>query len=118
MIGTGYANGIDVSAVLQLCHQQLGSQKPDLLLAFIGGKHEPHSALEAMRRIFGNVPIVGGSTAGAISSSGFGYSGFEIGLVAFSGTEVTPRIVVTRGLLEGEHAAGYSLGKAVRESSE
>jgi hypothetical protein len=118
MIGTAYANGIDVSAVLQLCHQQLGSQKPDLLLAFVGGKHEPQAALAALRNTFGDVPIVGGSTAGAIAPSGFGYSGFEIGLVAFSGAEATPRIVVTRGLLEGEQAAGYALGKAVRESSE
>jgi hypothetical protein len=63
MIGTAYANGIDVSSVLQLCHQQLGSQKPDLLLAFIGGKHEPRAALEAVRKVFGDVRLQGSAIA-------------------------------------------------------
>ncbi|WP_380066896.1 FIST signal transduction protein [Dankookia sp. GCM10030260] len=92
--------------------------RPRLLLAFCGGKHDPQAVRAELRRAFGDVPVFGGSAAGAIGRGGFGYSGFELGLIAFLDPEVTPQAVVTRHLLPDEHAAGAELGARVAESAQ
>jgi small ligand-binding sensory domain FIST len=119
-ISTGYAAGIDVAATVARCREQLPGPA-DLILAFVGGKHDPEAALAALRASFGDIPLAGGSAAGAIAgggtgvgTGGFGYSGLEIGIIAFSGPEVTPKILTNRDLLESEEAAGQALGRAVR----
>jgi small ligand-binding sensory domain FIST len=119
-IRTAFATDLDIEAAIGRCRSQL-SGPADLTLAFVGGKHDPHAALAAFRAAFGDTPLAGGSAAGAIAgggvgahASGFGYSGLEIGMIAFRGPDVTPRIVTNRDLLADEEAAGRALGDAVR----
>jgi hypothetical protein len=117
MIRTAYASDIDVAAAVQACAGQLGLNAPDLLIGFIGGKHQPDMALQAIRQVFGDVTLVGGSAPGVISPGGFGYTGFEIGVIGFEGADVTPALVSVDDLLAGERAAGRALGEAVRARS-
>jgi len=117
MIRTAYASDIDVAAAVQACAGQLGLNAPDLLIGFIGGKHQPEMALQAIRQVFGDVTLVGGSAPGVISPGGFGYTGFEIGVIGFEGAGVTPALVSVDDLLAGERAAGRALGEAVRARS-
>lgn len=117
MIGgvrTAFASNQSITAAVFECRAQIGSADQDLLLAFVGGKHDPVSALDALRSAFPDVAITGGSAAGAITTGGFGYTGFELGLVAFQGPDVTPQVITTSALLDGEEAAGRVLGTAVR----
>ena len=91
---------------------------PRLLLVFCGGKHDGAEIVKALRAAFGNdVPIVGGSAAGVIWRDGLGYSGLEVGLIAFGEGEFLPEVVVNRDLLQGEHAAGLALGRKLRETA-
>ncbi len=115
MIKTAFANNVNIMAAAAACHAALQLPAPDLVLAFVGGKHEPQAALSALRAVFGTVMLTGGSAAGIISVQGTGYSGFEIGVIAFKGEDVTPELVSSYGLLESELSAGRALGEAVRE---
>ncbi|HQT83548.1 MAG: hypothetical protein B7Z58_02300 [Acidiphilium sp. 37-64-53] len=117
MIGgvrTAFASNQSIMAAVTECRSQVGRTNPDLLLAFVGGKHDPTSALGALRSAFPDVAITGGSAAGAIATAGFGYTGFELGMIAFQGPDVTPQVITTSALLDGEEAAGRLLGTEVR----
>lgn len=116
-IRTAFAAGPDIAAAVGECRDRLAMAPPDLLLAFIGGRHDRHAALAALRAGFGDVPLAGGSAAGVIAAEASGYSGFEIGLVGFAGAAVTPRLVTAHGLQEDEIAAGARLGRAVRDEA-
>jgi hypothetical protein len=59
--------------------------------------------------------VVGGSAAGVIWRGGLGYSGLELGLVAFTDADVVPRLVVTHDLGEGEEVSGRALGARIAE---
>lgn len=118
MIKTAYGKHTHCDIALKQCHDALGHRAPDMLMAFIGGKHSPEHALRAARRYFGDVLLVGGSAAGVISRDGIGYSGFEIGVVAFYGDACKPGLAVTHGLLAGEREAGVELGREVRDLAE
>lgn len=96
----------------------MGNMVPRLLLVFCGGKHEGTEIVKALRAAFGDdVLIVGGSAAGVIWRDGLGYSGLEVGLIAFGEGEFLPEVVVNRDLLQGEHAAGLALGRKLRETA-
>lgn len=115
LIDVGYAKHSDPRVAVRRCAATLGGDKPHMLLAFCGGKLEPQAVLAQLRQEFGDTPVFGGSAAGAIGRDGFGYSGFELGLIAFRDPALAPQAVVTRALLEDEQAAGHALGSAVRE---
>ena len=91
----------------------MGDAKPTMLLVFCGGKHNPDAILSALRERFGDIPIVGGSGAGAIAQDGYGYSGLEIVIMAFRDPAVTPELVVNGALLENEFLAGRALGQDI-----
>jgi hypothetical protein len=112
-IRTAFASDRHIQTAVDACRDQIGAATPDLLLVFAGGKHEPHAVLAAIVSAFGPVPLAGGSAAGAISRNGFGYTGYELGIIAFTGAGVTPLVSSTRRLLEGEFEAGRSLGQTV-----
>lgn len=114
LVRTAYATHTQPETAVRLCQERLGIEAPDLILAFVGGRHVPASALAALQASFGDVPLTGGSAAGVISSAGCGYSGFEIGLMAFKGADVTPAVLATAGLAESETVAGRALGNKVR----
>src|SRR6201999_4165740 len=44
MIRTAYARDVHASTAVRSCRDQLGPDRPDLILAFVGGKHAPEAA--------------------------------------------------------------------------
>lgn len=108
-----YARHFEAASAVAQCVAQLGSMAPTLLVVFCGGKHDPRQVLSALRAAYGPVPVAGGSAAGAIAAEGFGYSGLELGVLAFADAAITPRLVVNGDLLSGEVEAGRNLGAAV-----
>lgn len=117
-IKAAYAVDKHVDTAVALCRQQLGAGTPDFLLVFGGGKHDPDELFHVLIEAFGNVSIAGGATAGAISTSGFGYTGYELGLIAFRGEDVTPKLVSVPMCLDGEFGAGQELGRLVNTVAE
>jgi hypothetical protein len=113
MMRVAYVRSSDPVAAVRQCRLAIGPGQPALLLGFCGGKHDPEAMLAALRREFGPVPVYGGSAAGAIGRDGFGYSGFELGLVAIMNPVLVPQVVMTEALLGGEVEAGAALGNAV-----
>jgi hypothetical protein len=114
LISVGYAKNSDPALAVRHCLTSMAPQRPHLLLAFCGGRLDAEAVRSELRDALGPVPVYGGSAAGVIGRDGFGYSGFELGLIAFIDPEVTPRAVVSRGLLPDERAAGRELGREVR----
>jgi hypothetical protein len=84
------------------------------VLLFCGGKHDPAAVLAGLRGVVGPLPVVGGSAAGTVTSTGFGYSGFEVAVGLFPAALGFPEILVDGGLLKGEAAAGRRLGDGLR----
>lgn len=114
MVHVAYGKHSAATEAVEQCRRALGNLRPRVLLTFCGGKHDPRAILAALRAAFGaEVPVVGGSAAGAIWRGGQGYSGLELGLAAFVDADETPVIVVTRDLRGGERAAGRELGARV-----
>lgn len=119
MVAIGHGKSASAAAAIEQCRATMGDFAPRLLLVFCGGKHDAGEILGALRTNFGDdVLIVGGSAAGVIWRDGLGYSGLEVGLVAF-GDEAAPlpRIVVNRDLRQGEHEAGIAFGRALAEAA-
>lgn len=110
-----YGKSSDPVAAVRQAADSLGHIPVRMLMAYVGGKLDPHAVRKALVDRFGEVTIVGGSAAGAISRQGFGVSGFELGLIAFTDPSTTPRLAITRDLHADERAAGLALGIAVRE---
>jgi hypothetical protein len=117
VIQIGYSRHSDARQAALTCVKPLLGHRPDLVLAFCGGKLDPGTVLAALRDTLGDVPVVGGASAGGIARQGYGYSGLELVLIGFSGAEVTPRLVV-QDLLPDEMAGGAALGAAVRGVAE
>lgn len=112
-VRTAYARHADPAAVVARCAAALGDDIPQLLVAFCGGKLDAAEVLRLVRLRYGGVPVVGGSAAGVISRDGLGYSGLELGLIAFYDPGTTPRVVATRELGGGEFRAGQDLGAGI-----
>ena len=112
-IRTSYGRGSDTQRVIAGCASSIGPSPVELVLAFVGGLHDPLAALVALREAFPGACIVGGSAAGVITREGYGYGGLEIGLTAFPPGEMAPKLVVDDGLLAGEVDAGRRLGRAI-----
>jgi len=128
MIRTAFSRDMNAEAAIRACRHQLNMDgpgqsgpymaAPDLLVIFAAGKQQPEAVLAAVKLVFGDVPLAGGAAAGVISQNGNGYSGFEIGIIAFKGEAVTPQVLSTRGLLGGAAEASQALGQAVRARTE
>lgn len=112
----GYGKSPDPLAAVRQAVAALGAaaDNPRLLMAFSGGKLDPFAVRSALTEVLGPVPVVGGSAAGAISRSGYGYSGFELGLVAFDDPETAPQMLLSRGLEVNERKSGADIGAQVR----
>ena len=113
LVTVAFGRHYDTSTAVERCCALLGRTRPVLLLVFCGGKHDPINALAALRSVYGAIPIVGGSAAGAIGCGKLGYSGLELGIVAFAASGLVPRVHVTHGLLAGEAQAGEALAREI-----
>jgi hypothetical protein len=114
----GYGKSPDPLLAVRQAVATLGpaAGPPQIVMAFSGGKLDPFAVRAALADELGPMPIVGGSAAGAISRIGSGYSGFEVGLVAFDDPETAPRLIKSDALDRDERAAGAELGLQVRQS--
>jgi hypothetical protein len=101
---------------VEQCLATLNGVPAGMLLVFCGGKHDGNAVLSALRPTFPNIPVVGGSAAGAISQSGYGYSGLELALAAFP-PDVVPQIFVNYDLRAGEFEAGQALAREVSSAA-
>ncbi|HEV7267216.1 MAG TPA: FIST N-terminal domain-containing protein [Falsiroseomonas sp.] len=112
----GYGRSPDPGSAVRQAVAALGpgAEMPALVMAFSGGKLDPFAVRAALCEALGPVPVVGGSAAGAISRAGTGYSGFELGLIAFDDPETAPRVVTSHALDRDERAAGAEIGEQVR----
>lgn len=109
-----YGSHAEAEAAVKNCTAQLdGKDTAELVVAFCGGKHPRAEILRTLTAEFGDCPIVGGVSAGAISRDGFGYSGFELILAVFQPGDPTPHYAIAEGLDTGEHAAGKRLGQSI-----
>ena len=114
----GYGKNTDPVAAVREAVAALGpsARPPQIVMAFAGGKLDPFAVRAALADQLGPVPVAGGSAAGAISRQGLGYSGFEIGLVAFDDPETAPQLIKSDALGRGERIAGAELGLQVRQT--
>jgi hypothetical protein len=112
----GFGKSPDPAAAVRVAVEAMGkgAERPQLVVAFSGGKLDPRAVRAALRDILGDVPVVGGSAAGAISRAGAGYSGFELGLIVFDDPETTPQVMLSRDLDADERKAGADVGAQVR----
>jgi len=113
MIKVAFGKSFDTVAAVKQCASQLAGERVLMLMAFCGGKHDPLLALATIVAEFGDVPIVGGSAAGAIWNGGAGYSGLEIGLIAFLDEAAMPTVLVSDSMSGNERDAGLGLGRRV-----
>lgn len=114
MIRIGYGKHGQVQTAIEQCHRALGPAKPQLLLAFCGGKHAPAETMAAIKETFGaDVPVVGGSAAGAIARTGLGYTGLEIAIAAFDDPATLPTLHAAHDMDQGEAEAGERLGRSI-----
>ncbi|MEA3641523.1 MAG: FIST C-terminal domain-containing protein [Lamprobacter sp.] len=98
----------------QEASDQLGTEA-SWALAFGGGRHDPVALLAGLRTVLGDIPVVGGSTAGLITANGTSLSGFECGLILFGPSLMPGAIVAETGLCD-MRATGKRLGTALRDA--
>jgi hypothetical protein len=91
----------------------LEALRPQLLLVFIGGRHDGAAALTELKALFPGVSIVGGSVAGTVSREKASYGGFEMSLVAFLDPVVTPRVFVSTEAANDDFGRAFELGGRV-----
>lgn len=116
MVRVAYGMHSSAAAVVAQCRRQLDGVEPTLLIVFCGGKHESADIMCALRSAFGGrVPIVGGAAAGAIARTSLGYSGLELGVIAFDDPAITPEVLVVDGLDRGEVQSGEVLGRRIAD---
>ena len=115
-VATAYAKCADTRAAISALAHDIADVAPAPLfvLLFLGGRHDPQSALDAMNATFPGIPFLGVSGTGVIASEGFGYSGFEAGVIAWAGDRTAPRLVVTTRLAQSDHAGGAELGRLAK----
>jgi len=109
-----YGRHVAADTAVDQCIDQLRDVvDATLVVAFCGGRHAPERVRARLAARFGDLPILGGAAAGAISRDGFGYSGFELILGVFEKDDPQPVYAVADGLDRGERAAGAALGRAL-----
>jgi len=123
LIGVGRSNNPDpreagAEAARRAADMLKPAEIPAWVLLFCGGKHDPAAVLAGLRGVVGPLPVVGGSAAGAVTSTGFGYSGFEVAVGLFPEALGIPDILTDSGLLQGEAETGRRLGEGLRGSAD
>ncbi|MBI5549245.1 MAG: FIST C-terminal domain-containing protein, partial [Deltaproteobacteria bacterium] len=72
--------------------------------------------LSGLKAALGDIPIVGGSSVGTITSNQLGYAGFECAVALWPQSLGTPEIVSV-SMRDGEDAAGRELGRRMRNAA-
>jgi hypothetical protein len=117
-VSVGYGKHFDVATAVAQSITGVEGEPIEMLMVFSGGKQDPRAVISALQGRFPGVPIIGGSAAGAIWRGGSGYSGLEVGTMAFHRREVVPHILVGYGMLGREREVGVLLGAQVVDVAE
>jgi len=102
-------------AAAEECRQALGAVTPDLLMLFMSIAYNQQEVLEAVRRFYPGVPVLGCSTAGEIYAQGPDEK--SVVLVALSGLKVKLEIggdIAANALAAGKNLGRKFAGKASR----
>ena len=89
--------------------------RPGWLLAIAGGQHDPAALLKGFQAELGDLPVVGGCSAGLISVASTGTTGYECGVLLFPESLVPAAILTATGLDQDEAEAGRQLGARLRD---
>ncbi len=114
-VRTAYVQMLADAEAVAACKRELGDDPVLLLIVFCGRHHDPETVRDEIIRLFGDIPIVGGSSAGCIATDALGYTGFELCMVGFVDPRITPQIVSVTNMLDGDREAGLLLGERVRD---
>ncbi len=117
MMQVAFAKHFDSDIAVRQCAAALAGVAPRMLLVFCGGKHNPQTVLRALRGQFGDLPILGGSAAGAICAAAAGYSGLEIGILAITEAALLPVVLLAEDMRPDEFAAGHALGRRIADTA-
>ncbi|MDD3845033.1 MAG: FIST N-terminal domain-containing protein [Syntrophorhabdaceae bacterium] len=91
-----------------------GMTKPDLIFAFCSGKSGPEAFFHGIRKAAGNdVPIVGGSAIGVISSDFLCYTEPVAGVMAISSDLISFRVASAGDIDRNERKAGRKVAADV-----
>lgn len=120
MIGIGMARHRDAreagEAAARAAVLTADPAQPSWALAFSGRHLDPQATLDGIRKVIGDVSILGGVAIGAITASDLSYTGFECAVAVFDDA-LPPRIIVSEPLDEGELDPGRKLGEALAKAS-
>lgn len=110
-IGVGYANQEDAfaagSAIAREALAQWGIDAPTLVMAFCAGTLDPEAFFRGLRDVVGpDIPIVGGSAIGIITTEQLSYKGYPAGAAILQSDDLTVRIAAAGGLAEDEYDTG------------
>ncbi len=120
MIGIGSSKCVDTRTAAAECTQpafDMLKQQPGWGIAFCGRRHDPALFLNTVQALTGDIPVIGGTAVGVITSSQVGYSGFETALALFPAPLGIPILCVEEGLDEQEFEVGRRLGKRLRSAA-
>jgi hypothetical protein len=100
------------AAAEALAHADL--ERCDLALVFATTKHDPTGLRDGVREVLGpEVPLFGGSAAGAIVNDRMGYEGSQVGVAAISAGSMGVDMFIEGGLRDNEYAVGRGLARQI-----
>lgn len=116
--GAGFSETPDSSdagrEAAQAAIAQMGSERCDLALVFATTKHDPSRLREGVRTVLGpEVPLFGGSAAGAIVNDRMGYEGSQVGVATVSAGSMAFDMFIEEGIRDNEYGVGRGLAKQI-----
>ncbi len=93
-----------------------GDKKPDIAIVFASQRLEYQAMLDGIKTIVGNIQMVGGTTAGEISTHGFGSDTVVICLVASE--KLSFYTATVKGISVDEVDCGRRLAKKILENTD
>ncbi len=117
-VGIGYKNSSDARstgvAIAEAAMKNGNIQKPDMVLSFCHGSMDHFEFFKGLQSVVGNqVPIIGGSAVGIITSDHLSYEGCPAGAAILSSSDILFKWAGSDGLDIDEVQAGRSLGEKI-----
>jgi hypothetical protein len=97
-----------------IAKKQLKGKTPDILIVFASPKFVHPELLEGITKIFGDVPMVGGTTAGEISSNGF--STDSVVIMAIISEELEFCTAISEHMSINEKQCARTLAETLKET--
>ena len=119
IIGVGSSHADDSlqagKEAAQIAISSFNGKKPDVAIVFASQRLKHRALLEGIKSIAGEVDMVGGTTAGEISSHGLGDQ--TIALCFLASDKLSFQVAGVRGMKEKEEECGVRLAKKFMETT-